>query len=151
MPYRVSIIVMSIALACVAFAAGTAQAATHSVRRPLRSLAYEFALHQRGKWYCWGGAGPSCYDCSGLVSAAYRHAHIWLGRTTYDMLASGRLIRVRHPRRGDLAFYGTGHVELYDRGHYTFGAHDTGSRIGFLRFNSYWHPTAYYRVRTGRG
>jgi hypothetical protein len=67
------------------------------------------------------------------------------------MLASGRLIRVRHPRRGDLAFYGTGHVELYDRGHYTFGAHDTGSRIGFLRFNSYWHPTAYYRVRTGRG
>ena len=64
------------------------------------------------------------------------------------MLASGRLIRIGHAqaRRGDLAFYGTGHVELFDGGDTTFGAHDAGSRIGLIQFSSSWEPTAYYRV-----
>ena len=26
-----------------------------------------YARSQIGKPYCWGGEGPSCYDCSGLV------------------------------------------------------------------------------------
>ena len=33
-------------------------------------------------------------------------------RTTYGMLASSHLYRVYSPRRGDLAFYGSGHVEF---------------------------------------
>ncbi len=149
MLYRLSVLTMSVSMAVLALAAGPAHAASRAVRHPLRLLAYEFATDQRGKWYCWGGTGPSCYDCSGLVYAAYRQVHIYLGRTTYDMLASGRLRRISpaQARRGDLAFYGTGHVELYDRGHYTFGAQNAGSQIGRQRFNSYWAPTAYYRVR----
>src|SRR5258708_39311366 len=30
-----------------------------------------FASNQIGKSYCWGGAGPSCFDCSGLVRQAW--------------------------------------------------------------------------------
>ncbi len=100
MLHRKFVIMVTLALASLAFAvtfaAGPAQATTRTVRHTMRSLAYKYAVAQRGKWYCWGGAGPSCYDCSGLVYAAYRHVHIWLGRTTYDMLHSGRLIRIRH-------------------------------------------------------
>jgi cell wall-associated NlpC family hydrolase len=145
---RKFVIILCAGLAWLALAVRPVQAAARP-GRPLRDAAYAFAVAQRGKWYCWGGTGPSCYDCSGLVSAAYRHVHIWIGRTTYDMLRSGRLVRISRAqaRRGDLAFYGTGHVELYDRANITFGAHDTGSRIGWIWFGPYWHPTAYYRVK----
>ena len=150
--YRKFVIMVCAGLTWLSFAASRpAHAAIRASRHPLRVIAYDYAVSQRGKWYCWGGSGPSCYDCSGLVSAAYRHVHILIGRTTYDMLRSGRLIRISRPqaRRGDLAFYGTGHVEFYDRASVTFGAHTTGTRIGWLRFGAYWHPTAYYRVRGG--
>jgi cell wall-associated NlpC family hydrolase len=153
MLHRKIVTVLGVGVASLTLASTPALAATGGGGRPAsrRLLAYEYALRQRGKGYCWGGTGPSCYDCSGLVYKAYRHVHIRLGRTTYDMLHSGRLIRISRARarRGDLAFYGTGHVELYDRGHVTFGAHDYGSPIGYLRFNRYWHPTAFYRVRGG--
>ena len=149
--HRKFVIMVSVALSMLAFAVGSgpAHAASRTIRHPMRWVAYRYATAQRGKWYCWGGTGPSCYDCSGLVYEAYKHAHIWLGRTTYDMLRSGKLIRISHARArpGDLAFYGTGHVELFVRRNITFGAHDVGSQIGWLRFNSYWEPTAYYRVR----
>ena len=78
---------------------------------------------------------------------AYRHAGIWLPRTTYGMLASRKLIRVRHPRMGDLAFYGTGHVELFRRWGYTFGAHDSGTVVSLIHYGYGWRPSAFYRVR----
>ena len=147
--YRKFVIMVCAGLTWLTLAASRpAHAAIRASRHPLRVAAYDYAVSQRGKRYCWGGSGPSCYDCSGLVSAAYRHVHILIGRTTHDMLRSGRLIRISRSqaRRGDLAFYGHGHVEFYDRASVTFGAHDTGTRIGWLKFGPYWHPTAYYRV-----
>ena len=103
-------------LAAVSIAA-TSQAASAGSRTP-REAAYVWAYHHAaGHWYCWGGAGPSCYDCSGVVMAAYAREGIHFGRSTTSMLASGRLIRetARQARRGDLAFYGTGHVEFFIR------------------------------------
>ena len=70
-----------------------------------------------GCWYVYGGAGPcgSGYDCSGLVMAAFAHgAGIALPHSTYAMLGSPRLHRIplSSARRGDLLFYGSGHVEI---------------------------------------
>jgi len=146
--FRKFVIMVCAALTPLAFGVRPVHASNRVTRRPLRDVAYDFAVAQRGKWYCWGGSGPSCYDCSGLVFAAYQHVHILLGRTTYDMLSSGRLIRISRAqvRRGDLAFFGTGHVELVDSANVTFGAHATGTRIGWARTTRSWHPTAYYRV-----
>jgi len=115
-------------------------------RLPARLRAYAWAKRQSGHPYAWGGTGPG-YDCSGLVMMAYRHAGIHLPRTTYRILASPLLRRVRHPRKGDLAFYGPGHVELFRTRGYTFGAHDYGSPVGLTRYGWGWVPTAYYRVR----
>lgn len=115
---------------------------------PRRLTALRWAEHQAGKWYCWGGVGPSCFDCSGLVMEAYRHAGIGLPRTTSGMLSSWKLVRIpaSQRRRGDLAFYGSGHVELVTfRG--TFGALHQGTRIGWHHPSAWWHPTMYFRVR----
>jgi cell wall-associated NlpC family hydrolase len=146
---RKFVIMVCAVLTALTFTVGSAHASTSSGRRPLRVLAYDYAVAQQGKWYCWGGTGPSCYDCSGLVYAAYRHVHILLARTTYGMLQSGQLIPISRAdaQRGDLAFYGPGHVELVDYPNIMFGAEDTGTRIGWTMSNPYWHPTAYYRVR----
>ncbi len=115
-------------------------------RLPLRLRAYYWALTQAGHPYVWGGTGPG-YDCSGLVMMAYRHAGVLLPRTTTEMLASPLLIRVVHPRMGDLAFYGPGHVELFRKWGYTFGAHDSGEPVSLIRYSGDWRPTAFYRVR----
>lgn len=116
--------------------------------KKIRLSALHWAEHQRGKWYCWGGDGPSCYDCSGLVMAAYRHAGIDLPHSTYAMLDSGLLKRVSKADRrpGDLAFYGTGHVELVTR-YGTFGAADTGSQVGYHDANPWWYPTMYFEIK----
>lgn len=120
---------------------------------PSRDLALDWAEHQTRCWYAWGGT--SCqhgFDCSGLVQMAYRHAGIWIPRTTYEMLRSSKLVRISGSqlRRGDLVFYGSGHVELATRWwHTTFGALESGTRVGWHHWysGSWWHPTAYYRVR----
>ena len=112
-----------------------------------RLVALKWAEHQAGKWYCYGGAGPSCYDCSGLVAAAYQAAGITLPHSTYSMLDDPRLrwIPARDRRPGDLGFYGDGHVELVTVNG-TFGALDTGSQIGWHQPNAWWYPTMYFEV-----
>lgn len=122
-----------------------------------RNEAMSWALTQKGHPYQWGGTGPG-YDCSGLVMMAYRHAGFSLPRTTYEMLGSVGvrhyrrhiwwvLVRVLHPKRGDLAFYGSGHVELDTRlRHETFGAHDSGSPVSYARWGWGWVPTEFLRL-----
>ena len=133
----------------IAMLAGASQAqttATIGQLTPPRMHAYRWAARQKGHPYVYGGTGPG-FDCSGLVMEAYMHAGIRLPRTTYAMLASRKLRRVRHPRMGDLAFYGTGHVELFRRWGYTFGAHNSGTTVSLIHYGYGWKPTAFYRVR----
>lgn len=100
-----------------------------------------------GDWYSYGSAGPSTFDCSGLVVWAARQVGITLPRTTFGMLGSSHLMRTYHPVAGDLAFYGSGHVEIVQRGNrVTFGAQQTGTRVGNHVWNSYWRPTMFFRV-----
>lgn len=125
----------------------------------IRLAALKWARAQRGKPYVWGGPtmpGTSYgFDCSGLVSSAYWHTSRIgrkLGRDTYDMLGQvGWLLkRVYHPRPGDLAFFGTGHVELYagywHHTGWTFGALHPGSAVGRHAITPYWGPTMYFEI-----
>jgi cell wall-associated NlpC family hydrolase len=130
--------------------AGTVSAGRthHHPRHPRRYWAFVWATHQRGAPYCWGGTG-GCFDCSGLVMAAYGHVHLYFGRDTFDMLGSGRLVRVsvRHVRKGDLAFFGSGHVELVARRGFTYGALHSGAPVSWHRITRWFHPTMYFHVR----
>lgn len=120
---------------------------------PRRWTAMRWAESQAGKTYVYGAAGPSHYDCSGLVMRAYAHAGISLPHNTGAMLGSGKLIRTSHPHWGDLAFFGTGHVELFDywiRGGFeSFGAHSSAHPLIGWRANihPYYTDVRYYTVK----
>ena len=158
---RAALAVLSLSLAIAAIiptATARAQTAARAARSTttlaarearLRMSAWHYAVRQHGKPYIWGGTGPAGFDCSGLVYAAYRRLGITLPRTTYGMLGSWRLVRIpkSRARRGDLAFFGSGHVEVYDWGPWTFGAATEGTRLGFHRMNAYWHPTMYFMIK----
>jgi cell wall-associated NlpC family hydrolase len=121
-------------------------------RESIGSRILDKAETRAGDWYVYGGAGPRVFDCSGLVYWASHRLGVNMPRTTHGMLShgvsSGLLYRVHRPRRGDLAFYGTGHVEFVTTwSHTTFGAADAGTRVGWHHWNAYWHPTMYFRIR----
>ena len=70
-------ILAALAAAVIASALATAVASPASAAAtPRRLIALQWAEHQAGRWYCWGGTGPSCFDCSGLVVKAYQRAGI---------------------------------------------------------------------------
>jgi cell wall-associated NlpC family hydrolase len=50
--------------------------------------AVSFAYAQLGKPYVYGATGPSSYDCSGLVQAAWASAGVSIPRDTYSQWAS---------------------------------------------------------------
>jgi cell wall-associated NlpC family hydrolase len=107
--------------------------------------------HAAGCWYSYGGSSCSRgYDCSGLVMEAFGHgAGIWLPHSTYSMLGNSHLHRIplSQARRGDLMFYGSGHVEIDTTWyHQTFGAHDSGTHVGWIKWGPWFYPTAAYRV-----
>lgn len=106
-----------------------------------RHKAIKWAKTQRGKRYCYGGNGPSCYDCSGLVKKAYAKAGISLPRTAQQIWASSKTKTVSksHAKWGDLVFWFSNgkasHVEfLAGKGlKYSYGAHHSGTRIGWRK------------------
>ena len=63
----------------------TARAGTHHHHgSPARSaVAAQVDRYERARLglpYCWGGTGPSCYDCSGLAMEAYASAGVTIPR-----------------------------------------------------------------------
>lgn len=104
-----------------------------------------------GDWYSYGAAGPSAFDCSGLVYWAAGQLGISVPRTTYGMLAgSAHLYRIplSQIRRGDLVFFGSGHVELATiLYHVSFGAHHSGTRVGWRGWSGWYAPTMAMRFR----
>jgi peptidoglycan DL-endopeptidase CwlO len=72
--------------------------------------AVAFARSQLGKPYLWGASGPSSYDCSGLVMAAYRSAGVWLPRVSRSQWHAGPKVGLGELAPGDLVFF------AYDRG-----------------------------------
>ncbi len=80
---------------------------------PRAAAAIAFAEAQVGKRYCWGGTGPSCFDCSGLVQAAWRWAGARLPRTTGDQARALAEVAPGDVRPGDIFWWSHGHVGLY--------------------------------------
>jgi cell wall-associated NlpC family hydrolase len=77
--------------------------------------ALRFALTKRGDPYVWGAAGPSSFDCSGLVLWAYSQVGISLPHFTGDQWNMGVHVARADLQPGDLVFFypDIGHVGLY--------------------------------------
>ncbi|MCD0452273.1 NlpC/P60 family protein [Actinocorallia sp. API 0066] len=77
--------------------------------------ALRHALTQLGRPYVWGAAGPSSYDCSGLVLWAYAKVGINLPHYTGAQWNAGTHIAREDLQPGDLVFFYNDlhHVGLY--------------------------------------
>lgn len=86
-----------------------------SQSRSLGQRAARNALRAVGVPYRWGGASPAAgFDCSGLVSWAYRHLGVELPHSSYALYDRGRRVARSRLKAGDLLFFfGLGHVGLY--------------------------------------
>jgi cell wall-associated NlpC family hydrolase len=77
------------------------------------------ALAQVGKPYQWASAGPSSFDCSGLVMYAWESAGVRLAHYTVSQYEETTRIPESQLQPGDLVFYDTGdgaqpgHVTIY--------------------------------------
>jgi cell wall-associated NlpC family hydrolase len=89
-----------------------------------------FAASQVGKPYCWGGTGPSCFDCSGLAQTAWRHVGIRLPRTAHGIATSLPEVPLSEVRAGDILWW-PGHVGIYAGNGWVVDALDT--RHGVVR------------------
>ncbi|GAA3696666.1 C40 family peptidase [Nonomuraea antimicrobica] len=93
--------------------------------------AARWALTQQLKPYVWGAEGPSSYDCSGLVMAAYQKVGISLPHYTGSQWTAGKHIDRSELRPGDLVFFYNDlhHVGIYLGGGMMVHAPQTGDVV----------------------
>ena len=79
------------------------------------------AMSREGMPYVWGAAGPTSFDCSGLVQWSFAQAGIVMPRVAADQALAGPAVPVSQLQPGDLLFYHTdptaptyiSHVAIY--------------------------------------
>ncbi len=97
---------------------------------PQAWTAMDFAWAQVGKRYCWGGTGPACFDCSGLVQRAWGAAGVRLPRTADAIASELPEVPLDRVQPGDILWW-PGHVGLYAGGGWEVEALDR--RHGVIR------------------
>jgi cell wall-associated NlpC family hydrolase len=105
---------------------------------PAQMLRY--ALTKQGDPYVWAAAGPSAFDCSGLVVWAYAQIGISVPHFTGDLWNMGVHIAKADLQAGDLVFmYGIDHVGIYMGNGLMLNAPHTGAvvRVEPVHWNSY--------------
>ena len=105
-------------------------APVYGVSSATLTAAVRLAAAQRGKPYRWAAAGPSSFDCSGLVQYVYRHLGVSLPRTTTAQYNAGIHIARSQMQPGDLIFVdGLGHVGIYAGFGFMWHAPHTGDHV----------------------
>ena len=80
-----------------------------------RRSAVQKALGKVGAQYRYGAAGPNAFDCSGLVTWAFRSSGTSLPRTSKALSRAGAPVSKGALQAGDLVFFykGPSHVGIY--------------------------------------
>ncbi len=95
------------------------------------------ALSRQGLPYVWGAAGPTAFDCSGLVQWAFAEAGVTMPRVAADQARTGPAVPVSQLQPGDLLFYHTdptdpgyiSHVAIYLGDGKMIQAPETGENV----------------------
>lgn len=111
-------------------ASGAASAFRIGKPQPDSEGAINWAMTQLGKPYVWGGKGPAGYDCSGLVSAAFKSIGVYVPPQTDAIRASIPSIPQTSVQRGDLVEPTEGHVVLWCGDGTVIEAQTTGVPVG---------------------
>lgn len=140
----------------VATTAATTAPSAGTVTAPAATGAAEavaVARAQIGKPYLWGGAGPSSFDCSGLVMYAWAAAGVSLPHYTVSQYEDTTRITESELQPGDLVFYDTGngaqpgHVTIYIGGGQVITADSPGTLIKIVPITWDGTPMGFGRVR----
>lgn len=111
--------------------------------RPARGqVAAAIAQSHLGKPYCWGGTGPTCYDCSGLTSTSWRQAGQAIPRTSTGQHDRLPMVAMSALQPGDIVWR-PGHVGMYVGNGWAIHAPGRGKPIQYQaahRFRSAHRP-----------
>ncbi|MDR0345769.1 MAG: C40 family peptidase [Nocardiopsaceae bacterium] len=118
----------------------TTTAAKASPSAAQQAVAYAYA--QLGKPYVWGATGPSSFDCSGLVMAAWSSAGVSIPRDTYSQWAALPHVPMSSIKPGDLIFFeAEGHVAIYVGNNMIIDAPQPGQSVEKVGLSSPWYST----------
>jgi cell wall-associated NlpC family hydrolase len=97
-----------------------------------------------GQAYVWGAAGPTTFDCSGLVKYSYGKFAFTTPRTSEQQALAARLIPAARAVPGDLVFYHDTEGDVYHVGIYlspglTVAAIDTAEGVNYQKI---WDPSS---------
>jgi peptidoglycan DL-endopeptidase CwlO len=101
--------------------AGAGQATESAVPQAALDAMLRAAMSRRGMPYVWGAAGPTSFDCSGLVQWSFAKAGLVMPRVAADQALTGPAVPASQLQPGDLLFYHTdptapsyiSHVAIY--------------------------------------
>jgi len=116
-------------------------------------VAVQVALEQVGKPYVWAGAGPSDFDCSGLVMYAWEAAGVSLPHYSVAQFDDTARITEAELEPGDLVFYNNGsgpqpgHVTMYVGNGQVVAADYPGSDVRVEPLDHDGVPMAFGRVQ----
>jgi cell wall-associated NlpC family hydrolase len=131
--------------AAPASASQPSQPSAAQIRAAKINRVMTWASHQRGKPYSYGAAGPSRFDCSGLVMYVFKHA---IGRSLSHnaeaQYRASRHISRRYLRPGDLVFEVSSsgyayHVGIYAGNGYFWHAPHSGTVVKKQKmYSAHW-------------
>lgn len=99
--------------------------------------AIAYAKSKLGDTYVYGATGPSDFDCSGLVQAAWAAAGVSIPRTTYEQEAALPSVPESQLQPGDLVFfYNDEHVGIYVGGGTVIHAPMPGEDVQYAPLSS---------------
>jgi cell wall-associated NlpC family hydrolase len=150
--------ILLISLAVMLAACAGPRVATGPVTRPVPAVAKApvktvapatvsvlgTARQMLGTPYRYGGSSPSGFDCSGLVSYAYRSVGIRVPRTSSEQFRQAQRVPLQNLQPGDLLFFRLSppkisHVAIYDRDGRFIHAPSSGKRVSYASLdNPYW-------------
>ena len=115
MPKKLPSLVARVAVVTTTTAAAGALPQPAAAAAATRTAALEHAMSKIGAPYRYGAAGPNAFDCSGLVSWAFKKAGVSLPRTSRAMSKVGTPVSRDQLRPGDLVFFykPVSHVGIY--------------------------------------
>ena len=103
--------------------------------------AVAYVQAQLGKPYVFAAAGPSAFDCSGLVMAAWGQVGVYLPHSASMQYAATSRVSTSDIQPGDLVFFYSGieHVGMYvGGGIFVHAANPTDGVVADQLFSSYW-------------
>ncbi len=109
----------------------------------VRNSVVQTAKSLVGKPYCFGGKGPTCFDCSGLVYYVYKVNGYNLPSTTKKLKKIGKKIKkINNLKKGDILIFKINrklwHAGIYIGNGLFIHSPKRNTRVRVEEINKYW-------------